>query len=51
MRIPTCESISQAPASRRRRLAWFVGLAAVSLLAWGAAAFVFRTVIFFVLAH
>jgi hypothetical protein len=30
---------------------WFVGLAAASLLVWGAAAFVFREFIFFVLEH
>jgi len=34
-----------------RRLLWFVGIGAASLLAWGAAAFVFREVIFFVLEH
>lgn len=34
-----------------RRLLWFVGLGVASLLAWGAAAFVFREAIFFVLEH
>ena len=34
-----------------RRLLWFVGLGLASLLAWGAVAFVFREVIFFVLEH
>jgi len=34
-----------------RRLLWFVGLAAASLLVWGTLAFVFREFIFFVLQH
>lgn len=35
----------------KRRLLWFVGLGVASLVGWGAAAFVFREVIFFILEH
>lgn len=39
------------PSETARRLLWFVGLGAASLLVCGAAAFVFRELIFFILAH
>ena len=50
--VPFCNGLfARGVGWNRERRRGIVGLGVASLLAWGAAAFVFREVVFFVLEH